>query len=250
MKIVVVGGNGFIGSRLVDALQERNQEVLAASPRSGINTLTGEGLAAALAGAQVVVDVTNSPSFESSAATKFFETSSRILLSAEAGAGVRHHVALSIVGTDRLQDSGYFRGKLIQERLIMSSGVPYTILRSTQFFEFLGRIADSFTNGMTAHIPSALIQPVLAEEVVGVLAEIALAPPANETLEFAGPERFRLDEIVRKILGARGDSRTVVTDIKARYFGAELNDLSLVPGRGARLASTPIADWLDRAVTT
>lgn len=247
MKIVVIGGHGFIGSRLVSVLRERGHEVVAASPHSGVNTLTGEGLAAVLDGARVVVDVTNSPSFEHSAAMTFFETSSRNLLEAEMVAGVQHHIALSIVGTDRLQDSGYFRGKLAQERLIKRSGVPYTILRSTQFFEFLGRIADSFSDGRTVRIPSALVQPILSDEVVAALAELALAPPKNGTIEMAGPERFGLDEVVRKVLGARKDPRALIADTRARYFGAELSDQSLVPGPDARIASTPIAAWLGLA---
>ena len=190
MKIVVIGGTGLIGSKLVALLRRRGEEVLAASPDSGVNTLTGEGLTAALAGAQVVVDVANSPSFEDTAVMKFFETSGRNLLAAEAVAGVRHHVALSVVGTDRLQDSGYFRAKMAQEKLIKASGIPYTILRSTQFFEFMGRIADSGSDGKTVHVAPVLVQPILSDDVVTALADIALAPPANDTVEVAGPEKI------------------------------------------------------------
>ncbi len=194
MKIVVVGGTGLIGSKLVTVLRHRGQEVLAASPDSGVNTLTGEALAAALAGAQVVVDVSNSPSYEDAAVMTFFETSSRNLLAAEAAAGARHHVALSIVGTDRLQGSGYYRAKMAQERLIKASGIPYTILRSTQFFEFMSRIADFSSEGQTVRVSTALVQPIVSDDAVGALADLALGPPANDTVEVAGPEKFQLDD--------------------------------------------------------
>ena len=241
MKIVVIGGTGLIGSKLVAVLRQRGQEVLAASPDSGVNTLTGEGLAEALAGAQVVVDLANSPSFEDTAVMKFFETAGRNLLAAEAAAGVRHHVALSIVGTDRLPDSGYLRAKLAQESLIKASGIPYTILRSTQFFEFMGRVADSFSDGKTVRVPPALVQPIFSDDVVAALADLVLGAPANDTLEVAGPEKLRFDELIRRVLGNNNDAREVTTDVHARYFGTELNDQSLVPGGSApRIGSDAI----------
>ncbi|TLZ26983.1 MAG: SDR family oxidoreductase, partial [Gammaproteobacteria bacterium] len=233
MKIVVIGGTGLIGSKLVALLRKRGQEVLAASPDSGVNTLTGEGLAEALGGAQVVVDLTNSPSFEDTAVMKFFETSSRNLLAAEAATGVRHHVALSIVGTDRLPDSGYLRAKMAQERLIKASGIPYTILRSTQFFEFMGRVADSFSDGKTVRVPPALVQPISSNDVVTALADLVLGAPANDTLEVAGPEKLRFDELIRRVLANNRDARKVTSDVHARYFGTELNDQSLVPASTA-----------------
>jgi uncharacterized protein YbjT (DUF2867 family) len=247
MKIVVIGGTGLIGSKLVAALRARGQEVLPASPDTGVNTLTGDGLAAALAGAQVVVDVSNSPSFEDMAVMKFFETSTRNLLTAEGAAGVRHHVALSVVGTDRLQTSGYFRAKLTQENLIKASAIPYTILRSTQFFEFMGRIADSGSDGQTVHVSPALVQPLVSDDVVAALAEITLGPPVNGTLEVAGPERFRLDELVRRVLSKQHDTRQVTPDVHARYFGAELDDQSLIPGSNPRLGRTRFEAWLTGA---
>jgi len=244
MKVVVIGGSGLIGSKLVTVLRERGQEVVAASPASGVDTLTGTGLAKVITGAQVVVDVTNSPSFEEAAVMTFFETSSRNLLATEAVASVRHHVALSIVGTDRLQDGGYFRAKLVQERLIKASGIPYTILRSTQFFEFMKGIADRASDGKTVRLPPVLVQPILSDDVVSTLADLALGAPANETVELAGPEKFRLDELVRLVLSARDDPRKVTADIHARYFGAELNDQSLVPGSKSRIAPTRFKTWL------
>lgn len=246
MKVVVIGGTGLIGSKLVTVLRQRGQDVVAASPDSGVDTVTGEGLPGALNGAQVVVDVTNSPSFEDEAAMTFFETSSRNLLAAETMTGVGHHIALSIVGTDRLQDSGYFRGKLVQERLIEASGIPYTILRSTQFFEFLRGIADRASDGKTVRLPPVLVQPILSDDVVSTLADLALGAPANETVELAGPEKFRLDELVRMDLGVRDDPRKVTPDIHARYFGAELNDQSLVPGSKSWIAPTRFKTWLSR----
>lgn len=243
MKIVVIGGTGLIGSKLVTLLRQRGHEVLAASPDSGVNTLTGDGLAEALAGAWVVVDVANSPSFEDAAVMKFFETSGHNLLAAEAAAGVRHHVALSIVGADRLPDSGYLRAKVAQEGLIKASGTPYTILRSTQFFEFMGRIADAATEGNTVRLPIAYVQPVVSDDVVGTLAEIALGTPANATLEVAGPEKFRLDDLVRRVLYTNNDVRQVKGDIHARYFGTELNDDSLVPVTTPRLGATRFDAW-------
>ena len=246
MKIVVIGGTGLIGSKLVTVLRQRGQDVVGASPASGVDTVTGEGLEETLTGARVVVDVTNSPSFEDTAAMTFFETSSRNLLAAEAVAAVRHHVALSIVGVDRLQDSGYFRAKLIQERLISDSGIPYTILRTTQFFEFMSGIADHASDETTVRLPPVLVQPILSDEVVSTLADLALGSPANDTVELAGPEKLRLDELVRLTLGARNDPREVAVDIHARYFGAELNDQSLVPGSKARIAPTRFRSWLCR----
>lgn len=245
MKIVVIGGTGLIGSKLVALLRRRDQEVLVASPDTGVNTLTGEGLSTALAGAQVVVDVANSPSFEDSAVMMFFVTSGRNLLAAEAAAGVRHHVALSIVGADRLPDSGYMRAKVAQESLIKAAGVPYTILRSTQFFEFGGRIADEYSDGNTVRVPGAgLIQPILSDDVVSVLAEIALGPPVNGTVEVGGPERFRFEEFVARVLSAKHDKRKVVGDLHARYFGTELGEESLIPGGKARIGQTRFDAWL------
>jgi len=245
MKIAVVGGTGLIGSQLVAVLRQRGQEVLFASPNSGVNTLTGEGLAGMLAGAQVVVDLENSPSFEDKAVMEFFETSSRNLLAAEAVAGVRHHVALSIVGADRLPDSGYMRAKVAQERLIKASGIPYTILRSTQFFEFMGRTADSFSDGKVVRVPPALIEPIFSRDVVAALADLVLGPPVNGLLEVAGPEKFRLDELVARVLRNSKDAREVTTDVHARYFGTELNDQSLVPANTPwRIGAMRFETWL------
>jgi uncharacterized protein YbjT (DUF2867 family) len=246
MKIVVIGGTGLIGSRLVTVLRERGQEVVGVSPASSVDTVTGQGVNEALTGAQVVVDVTNSPSFEAAAAMTFFETSSRNLLAAEAVASVQHHVVLSIVGADRLQDSGYFRAKLVQERLIKGSGISYTILRSTQFFEFMSGIADRASDGNTVRLPPVLVQPILSDDVVSTLADLALGAPANDTVEIAGPETFRLDELVRLVLSARNDPRKVTGDMHARYFGAELNDASLVPGSRSLIAPTRFKSWLCR----
>ena len=245
MKIVVIGGTGLIGSQLVAVLRQRGQEVLAASPNSGVNTLTGEGLAGALAGAQVVVDLANSPSFEDKAVMEFFETSGRNLLAAEAASDVRHHVALSIVGVDRMPDSGYMRAKMAQERLIKTSGIPYTILRSTQFFEFMGRTADSFSDGKAVRVPPALIEPIFSRDVVAALADLVVGPPVNDVLEVAGPEKFRLDELVGRVLRNNKDSREVTTDVHARYFGTELNDQSLVPaGTPWRIGAMGFETWL------
>lgn len=250
MKIVVIGGTGLIGSKLVALLRQRGQDVLAASPASGVNTLTGEGLAKALAGAEVVVDLANSPSFEDTAVMKFFETAGRNLLAAEAAAGVRHHVALSIVGTDRLPDSGYLRAKMAQERLIEASGIPYTILRSTQFFEFMGRVADSFSDGKTFRVPPALVQPIFSDDVVAALADVVLGAPANDTVEVAGPEKLRFDELIRRVLANKHDARKVTTDAHARYFGTELNDQSLVPAStAARIGTTRFESWLARSTS-
>jgi uncharacterized protein YbjT (DUF2867 family) len=230
-------------------LRQLGHEVVAASPSSGVNSITGEGLAQAFAGAQVVVDVTNSPSWEDKAVMEFFVTSSRNLLAAEAAAGVGHHVALSVVGTERLLESGYFRAKLAQEDMIKASGVPYTILRSTQFFEFMGGIAQEATDGKTVRLPSLLLQPVVSDDVAAALADIALGTPENGTVEVAGPEKLRLDELVRRYLTANKDARQVITDVHARYYGlANLNDQSLTPGDNPRIGPTRFEDWLSRSM--
>jgi uncharacterized protein YbjT (DUF2867 family) len=246
MKIVVIGGSGLIGSNVVNRLRQGGHEVVAASPKSSVNTLTGEGLAEALAGAQVVVDVANSPSFEAKAVLEFFETSGRNLLAAEKAARVRHHVALSVVGTERLLESGYFPAKLAQEKLIKESGIPYTILRATQFFEFVGAIVDSGTDGNVIRLSPALFQPIASDDVAAALADLAVAPPLNATVEVAGPEPLPLDEIARQFLAAKGDRRKVTADVHARYFGAAINDRSLTPGEHPRLGPTRFADWLSR----
>lgn len=243
MKIVVIGGTGLIGSKLVKLLRERGQEVLAASPASGVDTLTGAGLPEALAGAQAVVDVSNSPSFADAAVLDFFTTSSRNLLAAEAAAGVRHHVALSVVGADRLPASGYLRAKVAQEKLIADSGIPFTILRSTQFFEFMGRIADSATEGNVVRLPTAQFQPILSDEVVATLADVVLGVPVNGIVEVAGPEKFGMADLVRRVLYSDNDARKVTGDAHARYFGAELDDESLVPGPQPRLGATRFDAW-------
>jgi uncharacterized protein YbjT (DUF2867 family) len=246
MKIVVIGGTGLIGSKLVALLQQRGHEVLAAAPNTGVNTITGEGLPEALAGAQVVVDVANSPSFEDKAVMEFFQTAGRNLLAAEAAAGVRHHIALSVVGSDRLPDSGYLRAKMAQEKLIKASGIPYTILRSTQFFEFVGRIADEATDGNTVRVPDALIQPIVSDDVVSLLAELTLGKPANDTVEVSGPDRFRFDELIGRALTVKHDKRIVVADGHARYFGTELREDSLVPLGKAQIGQTHFDAWLSR----
>jgi len=248
MKIVVIGGSGLIGTKLVNRLRQKGHEVAPASPNSGVNTITGEGLAEALAGAQVVVDVANSPSFEDKAVLEFFETSGRNLLSAEAAAGVGHHVALSVVGADRLPDSGYLRAKLAQENLIKASKIPYTILRSTQFFEFVSGIAQSATEGQTVRLSPAHLQPIVSDDVADALADVTLGAPVNSTIELAGPERIGLDELVRRFLSAKHDARQVVADVHARYFGAELNDQSLTPGKNPRIGATRFEDWLRRSI--
>jgi uncharacterized protein YbjT (DUF2867 family) len=244
MRIVVIGGSGLIGKKVVANLRQRGHEVVAASPSSGVNAVTGEGLAPALAGAQVVVDVANAPSWEDRAVLEFFETSSRNLLAAEAAAGVSHHVALSVVGTDRLLASGYFRAKLAQEELIKGSPIPYTIVRATQFFEFVGGIAQSATEGQAVRLPPALMQPIASDDVAAAVAAAALAAPLNGTFDLAGPEPIRQDELVRQFLNATGDERTVITDPQSRYFGIEVNDQSLTPGEHPHLGSTHFADWL------
>jgi uncharacterized protein YbjT (DUF2867 family) len=248
MKIVVIGGSGLIGTKLVNKLRERDHEVLAASPSSGVNTITGEGLAKALAGAQVVVDVANSPSWEDKAVLEFFETSGRNLLAAEAAAGVRHHVALSVVGTERLLESGYFRAKMAQEELIQASKIPYTIVRATQFFEFVNGIAQTATEGQTVRLPPALMQPIVSDDVAAALADVAIKAPVNGMVELAGPELIRQDELVRRFLSAKQDARQVVTDVHARYYGIELNDQSLTPGDNPRIGPTRFEDWLSRSI--
>jgi uncharacterized protein YbjT (DUF2867 family) len=244
MKIVVIGGSGLIGKKTVTILQQHGHEVVAASPSSGVNTVTGEGLAQALAGAQVVVDVANAPSWEDNAVLEFFETSGRNLLAAEAAAGVRHHVALSVVGTDRLLASGYFRAKIAQENLIKASPIPYTIVRATQFFEFVGGIAQIATEGQMVRLPPVLMQPIAADDVAAVMAAVARAEPLNGTFDLAGPEPIRQDDLVRQFLKATGDARTVLTDAKALYYGVEVNDRSLTPSDHPRLGPTRFADWL------
>jgi len=248
MKIVVIGGSGFIGTKLVNNLRQHGHEVVAASPSSGVNILTGEGLAEALAGAQVVVDVANSPSFEDKAVLEFFETAGRNLLTAEAAAGVGHHIALSVVGTDRLLASGYFRAKMAQENLIKASPVPYTIVRATQFFEFVSGIAQSATEGQTVRLSPALVQPIVSEDVAAALADIAVKEPLNGTVELAGPEAIRLDELVRRFLSANRDARKVTTDVHAGYFGTAVNDQSLTPGDNPRIGPTRFEDWLSRSL--
>ncbi|MDM9555471.1 SDR family oxidoreductase [Pseudomonas asiatica] len=246
MKIVVIGGTGLIGSKLVDGLRERGHDAVAAAPSTGVNSITREGLAEAMNGADVVVDVANAPSWEDQAVLDFFETSTRNLLAAEKAAGVKHHVALSIVGSERLPENGYFRAKVAQEALIRQSALPYTILRATQFFEFVEGIAQAGTVGEEIRLSPALFQPLASDDVVAALIDVALAPPALGMLEVAGPEAAPLDELVRRFLRLRGDTRKVVADVHARYFGAELDDKSLTPGSGARLGKICFEDWLAR----
>src|SRR5687767_13635594 len=247
MKIVVIGGSGLIGSKLVGLLRGKGHEVLAASPNSGVNTITREGLAEALSGADIVVDLANSPSFEDKAVLEFFETSGRNLLAAEAAAGVRHHVALSIVGIDRTPDNGYFRAKIAQEKLIATSGIPYTIVRSTQFLEFLGGIAASGADGNVVRLSPGLFQPIAADDVAAIVADVALAPPRSGIVEIAGPERAPFNEIVARYLKAVGDPRKVVSDPEARYFGGRVEERSLVPLGEARLGRIGFAEWLRRS---
>ena len=248
MKIVVVGGSGLIGSKIVTMLKRNGHEVVAASRRSGVDAVTGEGLLKALSGASVVVDVSNSPSFEDAAVMKFFKTSTHNLLTGEAAAGVRHHVALSVVGTGRLLQSGYLRAKFAQERLIKESTIPYSIIQATQFFEFLRSIADAATHGNAVRVPPVLIQPIAADDVARAVSKIATGTPLNGTVEIGGPEPFYLDGLIQRDLGARSDPREVIADAHARYFGAELNDQSLTPGDSPRVGRTHFADWLDRVV--
>lgn len=249
MKIVVIGGTGLIGSRVVSGLLHSGHHAVAASPNTGVNTLTGEGLAEALSDTQVVIDVSNSPSFEDEAAMAFFTTAGRNLLAAEQAAGVGHHIALSVVGTERLQASGYFRAKLAQEELIKASPVPWTILRSTQFFPFVAGIIQSGTVGDEVHLSSALVQPIGADDVAEALIDIALGKPANATIEIAGPEAIRLDAFAQLYLDARQDRRRIVADPDALYFGAVLNDASLTPGPHPRLGKLTHGDWLRESIT-
>ncbi|MGH3314595.1 MAG: SDR family oxidoreductase [Nocardioidaceae bacterium] len=244
MRILVIGGSGLIGSKLVERLRGHGHEVVAASPASGVNTLTGVGLRAECSGTHTVVDVSNSPSFEDAAVLEFFTTSTRNQLAAEAEAGVAHHVALSVVGTDRLTESGYFRAKIAQEELIRGSGTPFSILHATQFFEFLGRMADGATEGDTVRVPPVLIQPIAAEDVADTLCDVVLAPPINGTVEVGGPEQFRFDDLMRDVLQDANDPRQVVADPDARYFGAALDQRTLACDDDARLTSTHLKEWL------
>jgi uncharacterized protein YbjT (DUF2867 family) len=244
VKIVVIGGTGLIGSQVVEKLRAKGHQAVAAAPKTGVNTITGAGLAQSLVDAAVTVDVSNSPSFEEQPAMDFFRTSGRNLAAAETAAGIKHHVALSVVGTDRLQDSGYFRAKLAQEQLIKSSPIPYTLIRATQFFEFIRGIAQSATEGDRVRLPHSLFQPMAAQDVATAIADAALAAPANGTIEIAGPATFHMDEIVAATLEHDSDPRTVVADPSALYFGVALDDQSLVPGPGAKLGATTFEWWL------
>jgi uncharacterized protein YbjT (DUF2867 family) len=247
MKIVVIGGSGLIGSKLVNKLREHGHEAIAASPNSGVNTLTGEGLAEVLKGASVVVDVSNSPSWEEKAVMEFFTTSTRNLLTYEAAAGVGHHVALSVVGTERLSESGYFRAKIAQEQLIKASSIPYSIVHATQFFEFLKGLADISSDGNTVRLPPVLFQPMAADDVASAVGRIAVGPPVNGIVEIGGPEQFRLDDLVRRRLAALNDSREVMPDPKALYSGETISERTLVPGNNARLGETRFETWLIQA---
>ncbi len=246
MKIIVIGGTGLIGSKVVTKLRDAGFEAVAASPNSGVNTITGEGVAEVLKGASVVVDVSNSPSFEDAAVLAFFETSTRNLLAAEAAEGVRHHVALSVVGTERMPGSGYMRAKIAQEKLIEQSSIPYSIVHATQFFEFIKGIADGATDGGTVRLASVLIQPMAAADVATVVTRVAVGAPVNGIVEVAGPEQFRLDVIVRRYLSARDDPRSVIADPRARYYGAQLEERTLVPDANATIGETRFEDWLSR----
>jgi len=244
MKIAVIGGTGLVGSKLVNKLREHGHEGVAAAPNTGVNTLTGEGLAEVLKGASAVVDVSNSPSWEDAAVLKFFETSTRNLLSYEAAAGVRHHVALSVVGTQKLSESGYFRAKIAQEKLIKESSIPYSIVHATQFFEFLKGLADISTDGNKVRLPPVLFQPMAADDVASAVGRIAVGPPVNGTVEIGGPEHFRMDELVRRRLALLNDPREVIADPNARYSGAKISEKTLVPGDNARLGETTFESWL------
>ena len=246
MKIVVIGGTGLIGSKLVDKVRAHGHEAVAASPDTGVNTVTGEGLTNAVEGASVVVDVSNAPAWEDAAVLEFFEASTRNLLDAEAAAGVGHHVALSIVGTERISDSGYITAKRAQEELIKSSSIPYSIVHATQFFEFGTRIAAAASAGDTVRVPPVLIQPMAADDVAAAMCNVTLAAPLNNTIEIGGPEPLRFEDFIRQGLHAVGDRRVVVADPQARYFGARLSERALVPGDGAELGPTRFADWLSR----
>ena len=246
MKIVVIGGTGLIGSKLVNKLGEHGHDAIAASPDTGVNTLTGEGLAEVLEGAAVVVDVSNAPSWEDAAVMDFFKTATGNLLAAEAAAGVAHHMALSVVGTERLTESGYFRAKLAQEDLIAGSSMPYSIVRATQFYEFMERIAGDATEANTVRLPPALIQPMAADDVAAAVGRVAVGAPVNGMVEVGGPEQFRLDELIRGVLAKRSDPREVVTDPQARYFGINPSEGALLPGADARLAATRFSDWFEQ----
>ena len=250
MKIVVIGGTGLIGSKLVVKLRDQGHEAIAASPRSGVNTITGEGLAEALKGTSVVVDVSNSPSWEDEAVMNFFETSTRNLLTYEAAAGVGHHVALSVVGTERLTESGYFRAKIAQEKLIKESSIPYSIVHATQFFEFLKGLADVSIVGGKVYLPPVLFQPMAADDVATAVARIAVGPPVNGIVEIGGPEQFRLDELVRRRLASLNDPREVIADPKALYSGATISERTLVPGNNARLGETHFETWLAQSAAS
>ena len=244
MKIVVIGGTGLIGSKLVTKLREHGHEAIAASPNSGVNTLTGEGVAEVLKGASVVVDVSNAPTWEDAAVMNFFETATRNLLKYGAPAGLKHFVALSVVGTDRLSQSGYFRAKIVQEKLIKSASIPYSIVRATQFFEFLKELADISFDGKKVRVPDALFQPMAADDVASAVAKVAEGQPLNRTVEIGGPEPFRIDELVRRRLASLNDSREVIADPNALYSGAKLDERTLVPGKDAQHGETHFADWL------
>ena len=248
MKIVVIGGTGRIGSKVVNKLREHGHQPIAASPNSGVNTVTGEGLAEVLKGASAVVDVSDSPSWEDAAVLKFFETSTRNLLTYEAAAGVGHHVALSVVGTDRLSESGYFRGKIAQEKLIRESSIRYSIVRATQFFEFLKGLADWSMVGGKVHLPPVLFQPMAADDVASGVARVAVGPPVNGIVEIGGPEQFHLDELVRRLLASLKDPREVIADPNARYSGAKISERTLVPGNNARLGQTRFETWLNQPI--
>jgi uncharacterized protein YbjT (DUF2867 family) len=248
MKIVVIGGTGLVGSKLVEKLREDGHEALAASPDTGVNTISGEGLTEALEGAEVVVDVANAPLWEDAAVMDFFRTSARNLLGAEVAAGVGHHVVLSVVGADRLPESGYLSAKVAQEETVEAGAVPYTILRAGQFFEFIGRIVDSSTDGEEVRLAPVFVQPESADDVAAALADVAVNEPVNGIVELGGPEQFRLDELARRVLSAKNDPRPVTADVHARYFGTELDDHSLTPGSGARIAPTRFEDWLSQSV--
>jgi len=248
MKIVVIGGTGLIGSKLVGKLREAGHDAVAASPDTGVNTITGEGLAEALEGADVVVDVANAPAWGDAEVMDFFRTSARNVLAAETAAGVKHHVVLSVVGADRLPDSGYMRAKVAQEETVKAGPVPYTILRASQFFEFIGRIAESSSDGETVRLAPVFVQPEAADDVAAALADVAVQEPVNGTVELGGPEQFRLDDLARRVLDAKHDPRRVAADAHALYFGRELDEHSLTPGSGARIAPTRFEDWLSASV--
>ena len=249
MKIVVIGGTGLIGSKVVIMLSQQGHEAVAASPSRGVNTITGEGVSAVMEGASVIVDVSNSPSFEYRAALEFFQTSTRNLQAAETAAGVRHHVALSVVGTDRLAESGYFRAKIAQEALIRASSIPYSIVHATQFFEFIKNIADAATDGSTVRVAPVLFQPIAPDDVATAVARTAVGAPVNGVIEVGGPEQFRFDDLIRRFLASRNDPREVVADPEALYFGAVLAERTLVPEEGAMLGETRLDDWLSQSAT-